>query len=405
MPLFFALNSRDHYLNEESIFLKLCSQQSLCRILCGSVDRLHICLNKLNMAVTIRVCVFLILVCGLMNCQSPIRPLRDLPRSIPRFDVWSSIDKPFKGYIQLRKFTDPGVQIMINSSGEVVWYSMVNTTLFRPFTPLDDRYLSLQDDKTIYEITYSGDTTLALFFGQKGFDKPLHHEVIYDGDNIAALTKEELSIDSDSLPNDKKNVIVTDGIIVLSRDGDKVWSWNIGDVLDPQADPEILKSLKDWGHANSLALDLDGNYLISWRNFNEVWKVDRENGQLIWRYGNSQLQDSSQMFYGQHSLHVNNEGEYLLLDNGHKTHRSSSRALGFKYNEGTGFDQTLSISLPDSLFTSKMGSVYQFEEDRYLFCSPMSNALLVTNREGEILWYAKSDFQYYRAYYMEEIDL
>jgi arylsulfate sulfotransferase len=263
----------------------------------------------------------------------------------------------------------------------------------------------LHDDKTIYEVTYTGDTTLALVFDEDGFNRTLHHEIIYDGENIAALTKEKLVLDYDSLSPTEDTIIVTDGILVLNRNGDKVWHWTIGDVLDPQDDPEILKSLTDWGHANSLALDSDGNYLISWRNFNEVWKIDKTNGELIWRYGPGQVSDSSQMFYGQHSLHVNRDGEYLLMDNGHKAYRSTSRALGFKYDAESGFEQTLSISLPDSLFTSKMGSVYQFEEDKYLFCSPMSRSLLVTNREGDILWYAKCDFQYYRAYYMDTLVL
>lgn len=69
---------------------------------------------------------------------------------------------------------------------------------------------------------------------------------------------------------------------------------------------------------------------------------------------------------------------------------------------GDSMRHTLTIDLPDSLFTFKQGSVYQFDEDRFLFSSTMRNKLLITNRKGEIIWFAKCDQGFYRAYYLDK---
>lgn len=343
----------------------------------------------------------------LISCQSrPGGETLAIPEELPTFDVHSTMPgEAFPGYIQVRKITDPGAQIIFDSKGEIKWYQLSDTALFRPFTPSTDRYLALHDDRQIFEITYSGDTLFALKYGENGFDKTVHHEVIYVGDHIAALTKEKHPIDLSAIGGQAADSIITDGILILDRKGNKIWSWSITDVINPLEDPEVLKYKSDWGHANSLDVDDDGHFLISWRNFNEVWKINKNSGEIIWRYGHEQMADSSEYFYGQHAFHRIEGGMYLLFDNGDKKTRGFSRALGFTHSEGDRFKQVLSIPLPDSLFTSKQGSVYKIADDRFLFSSSMSSSIVLTNQSGDIVWYAKSTEPYYRAYYLNNIDL
>ena len=91
----------------------------------------------------------------------------------------------------------------------------------------------------------------------------------------------------------------------------------------------------------------------------------------------------------------------MVLDNGIANIRSTSRAVMFN-SFGNLIRNTLTIDLPDSLFTFKQGSVYQFAEDRFLFSSTMSKTLIITNRQGDILWLAKSGHGFYRAYYVDK---
>lgn len=92
----------------------------------------------------------------------------------------------------------------------------------------------------------------------------------------------------------------------------------------------------------------------------------------------------------------------MIFDNGNKQFRGTSRALAFRLVEGNKFKQTLSIELPDSLFTFKQGSVYQIDKNKFLFSSTMTNYLIITDSIGDILWMAKSNEPFYRAEYLDD---
>ncbi len=326
----------------------------------------------------------------------------EIPSSLPKFEIFINNGEAFDGYIFLRKIVSPGVQFMINSEGQIVWYQISDTTILRVYTPYDRSYLALYSNKEIHEITYDGDTLLKLSYGDGGFDRILHHEILKDSnDDILALTKEIILIDLSELGGKQSDTIKTDGIIKLSRTGQKLWSWSLEHVMDPLTYPEINRYKNDWGHANAFAIDDDGHYLISWRDFDQIWKINSESGEIIWKYGAETINRTQDKFYQPHSIHRNLDGDYMVFDNGIANIRRSSRAVMFNRFEDS-IRNTLTIDLPDSMFTVKQGSVYQFAEDRFLFSSTMRNSLIITNRKGDILWLAKSDHEFYRAYYLDK---
>jgi arylsulfate sulfotransferase len=347
--------------------------------------------------------LYLFLSCLIISCteRSPITDPAILSQ-LPDIEVLINEEGAFDGNIFLRKITSPGAQFAINSKGEVMWYQMSDSIITRVYTPYEKSYLALYTKKEIHEITYNGDTLLKLSYGESGYDRILHHEIIKDGNNnIVAITEEILPLDLSGLGGEKFDTVRTHGIIKLSRTGEKLWSWSLDDVLDPLTYPEINRIKKDWGHANALSIDVDGNYLLSWRDFGQIWKINSESGEVIWKYGGESIANKADKFYGQHDININLDGDYMILDNGLASVRRYTRALMFN-TFGDSIRNTLSIQLPDSLFTVRQGSVYQFAEDRFLFSSTMRKKLAVTNRKGDILWLAKSDAGFYRAYYIEK---
>ncbi len=345
---------------------------------------------------------YLILLSTVLSCNQRSHNIElEIPPTLPKFEILINTDKAFDGYIFLRESVSPGAQFMINKEGKIVWYQLSDTTILRVYAPYEKSYLALYSEKEIHEITYDGDTVLKLSYGEGGFDKTLHHEIIKDSNNdILALTKEIIPIDLSKLGGKQIDTLKTDGIIKLSRTGAKLWNWSLEHVLDPLTYPDISKHKNDWGHANALFVDDDGHYLVSWRDFSQVWKINSKSGEIMWKYGAETISEMEDKFYHQHSITRNLDGDYMVLDNGVAKIRSYSRAVGFN-NAGDSFRNTLKIDLPDSLFTFKQGSVYQFAEDRFLFSSAMSKSLVVTNRIGDILWMARSGHGYYRAYYLD----
>jgi len=344
-----------------------------------------------------------LLLASIINSCTNKRELtaEDIPDFMPSFEVVVN-NGSFDGYIFLRKISDPGAQLMIDSEGKLVWFQLSDTTILRVYTPYKDSYLALHSKKRILEVTYDNDTLLDLSYGEMGFDRELHHEVIKDLDNnIIAITHEIIPLDLSEMGGETQDTVRTDGIIKLSRKGKKLWSWSLGDNMDPLFYPEINRYKKDWGHANSLLVDIDGNYVISWRDFNQVWKINSTSGEVMWKYGNETISNEQDRFYQQHSVNINLDGDYMVLDNGFASIRRSSRVLAFTVDEDT-IHNTLAINLPDSMFTFKQGSAYQFSEDRYLISSTVRNLLVITDRKGEILWLTKTDTEFYRAYYLDQ---
>lgn len=133
------------------------------------------------------------------------------------------------------------------------------------------------------------------------------------------------------------------GVVVQEFDANKnlVWEWKghdhyaFGDV-----DSIWLggPNKVDWTHANAIAEDQDGNILLSLRHFDEVTKINRTNGNIIWRMGGRANQfsfpDDPVRYRGQHDIRRINDSMVSLFDNGQYTTLGASRALEYALDEG-----------------------------------------------------------------------
>jgi outer membrane protein assembly factor BamB len=88
----------------------------------------------------------------------------------------------------------------------------------------------------------------------------------------------------------------------------------------------------DYAHINSIAVDSDGNLLVSARNTHTIYKVDRTTGNVIWRLGGKRsdfaIEDAA-MFAWQHDARRQPDGTITLFDNG----ATVSRALMLSVDE------------------------------------------------------------------------
>lgn len=201
-----------------------------------------------------------------------------------------------------------------------------------------------------------------------------------------------------------QDTVMGDGILVLDRQGRQIWKWTVFDEMDPLSDDSILQRKKDWTHANSLAFDKDGNYLISFYNndfYNkgQIWKVDATNGNVIWKFGRSgDFEIPPEAVFDQvHSVHLNNKGWLMVFDNGATKKRS--RSLAFTLNVHSKKAQpVLNVWLPPQLFTPRMGSSYLVNDTSLLICASLHKTVVLTNMQGAVLWKLKSNrIESYRA--------
>lgn len=93
----------------------------------------------------------------------------------------------------------------------------------------------------------------------------------------------------------------------------------------------------DFSHCNSIEIDNDGNYLLSFRHLNEVTKINSQSGEIIWRLGGKQNQftflGDTMKFSAQHDARRITNGNLTIFDNGAYNSNPVARAIEYQLDE------------------------------------------------------------------------
>ncbi|HYC84074.1 MAG TPA: aryl-sulfate sulfotransferase [Chryseosolibacter sp.] len=315
----------------------------------------------------------------------------------------------FTGYILVRKTTSPGADAMFNNRGELVWYHQYDTAVRRGFNWTGKQsVLSIYDSAEIMEVDLYGNKMRHLDLEQLNIPNKIHHDILFNEKNqIVTLTLDSVRMDLRKLGGQKNQAVRADGILVLSGDGQKVWEWN----LLQKTNPVSLRTGKfdfkhSWGHANSLTIDADGNYVVSFKDFDQIWKINSVDGSIMWKLGKGGDFDMNpdDYFISQHSVHFNKDRELMIYDNGNQATRPNSRVLSFKLDEKAMKAETrIKTVLPLKLSAYRMSSAAMIDSDKYLVCTTKPRGpIAVVNGKGDVLWQVTVDSRSYRAYYLED---
>jgi hypothetical protein len=155
----------------------------------------------------------------------------------------------------------------------------------------------------------------------------------------------------------------------VARDAVFTWkSWDHFLITDTYA--SLTSPGVDYVHANAIEEDDDGNLLISSRHMSEITKIDRSNGDIIWRLGgkNNQfdfIDDLDGPFSYQHDIRRQPNGNITLFDNHNLGPGSFSRAVEYELDE-VAITKTATLvwqyrNTPDD-FANAMGSVQRLPD-------------------------------------------
>ena len=321
-------------------------------------------------------------------------------QATPYFDL-EKMDTAFSpemkdSYFLTQILTEPGSAVIIDHLGNIVWYQAFKKGVKVSHWTNDHTVLCIVGPEAvpstggdeIIEVNMAGETVRQLQLGKGDMDKMVHHEVNKDDSgNIYALTFDKRIMDLSSAGGMKNDTVHADGIVVFNPEGKKVWEWSALDYLEPLKDSAILRHKKDMVHANSVFKLKDGDFLVSFRDLNQVWRVAYPSGKLLWKFGeNGDFPlDSLDRFSAQHFAHINQDGQLMLLDNGVK--RKQTRALAFVIDSDTKkAEKMLEVNLPKEYYTTAKGNAGIFKTDHILFCLTDPRCFLITDRRGKIVW-------------------
>ena len=298
-------------------------------------------------------CLFLFCY-GLLNCLVIKAQLFE-----PVMVVNKDLKRKGKGYFflvphKMKKTIDhiapkTGKQIIMNSDGEIIFYRY--TKVGSDFKQHPNGIISYWSGRKFYLLDKS--LTIIDSVGcVNGIRTDSHDFVILPNGNYLLFGKERQLKDqiSKELRNHKKNKIskkastLYDVVQELDKNKKLVFQWNSKDYFKAEdIEPFYLTDTAhvDVTHFNSIDADAKGNILISARHFNEVLKIKRSDGSIIWRMGGKHNQikvlNDTIPFLGQHDARFTGPNTFSLFDNGYyyDSLRHFARGLEYEIDDST----------------------------------------------------------------------
>ncbi len=208
------------------------------------------------------------------------------------------------------------------------------------------------------------------FQAAHGYRTDNHEMLLLDNGHALLTAEDDHKVDmSQYVSGGKKNAVVQGNYVQEVDDkGNVYWEWRSWDHLEiTDVDQINLKAnYIDYVHLNSIAIDYDGHYILSLRNFSEVCKINSETGEFIWRLGGKKNQfdidDDTRMGH-QHCAKTvpGKPNNYVIFDNGNTRSPAFSRGVEYELDpENKTAQKVWEYRYSERNFTGYMGSVQRF---------------------------------------------
>jgi hypothetical protein len=300
-----------------------------------------------------------------------------LPSDFPQITVGTS-DNPAPGNIFITNKAQGtnssiGNYLMIlNNDGSVAKYKKLPqvANLFK-MEPNGNLSWSYANGAGGYFVVDTSLTPIDTFQCGNGYKVDAHDFLLLPNGHVVLFANDAEPVDmSQIVPGGSPSASVT-GLVVQELDASKnvIFQWRSWDYL-PITDSyfDLTSQNVDLIHPNALAIDLDGNILVSMRHLSSIVKINRETGDVMWILGgkqnefsfiNEHSENAPTYFSYQHDVSVLPNGNITLFDNGEQHSPNYSRGVEYKLDEQ---NKTATLvweyrHLPADIYASAMGSV------------------------------------------------
>jgi len=125
----------------------------------------------------------------------------------------------------------------------------------------------------------------------------------------------------------------------------------------------------DYFHFNSITIDPnDNNFIVSARHMNQIYKINRTSGQIMWRFGGSNddfnLTENKIISHPHHATILTN-GNLLLFDNGVTKTPQQSRLVEFAIDENNFTATIVNQYTETGRYFDIMGSAQKLQNGNY----------------------------------------
>ena len=335
-----------------------------------------------------RITALLLYVCVVL-C-SPTNPNYSLPLDFSQIAV-SINNNPDSGYIFLSTYTNEqpiinNYLMILDNLGEPIFFRKTNGYAHdfkvQPSGHLSYiEALSPNSQKTAY-IMNNHYAIIDSFTSENYWMDNHEFQLLLNG-NALLGARAYRTVDLSQIIEGGSPVAQVEDYIIQEIDQNKniVFEWNSADYFELTDAPHIDLTSQHiyYVHANAIEIDTDGNILLSSRHMDEITKIDRQTGDIIWRLGgvNNEftfLNDSLDFqhsiptpFCYQHDIRRLTNGNITIYDNGNYKHPKYSRMVEYQLDE-LNMTATLTWEYRDSLFNYSpwMGNVQRLQNENII---------------------------------------
>ena len=237
------------------------------------------------------------------------------------------------------------------------------------------------DAKVFYEM----DSSYAIVdsFKCDGYETDVHELLLLPNGHAFLLGLDPEYVDMRSIAPGGYPFATVIGMVIQELDKNKnvVFQWRTFDhfqITDATHEDLTAKTI-DYVHANAIDVDTDGNLLLSSRHLDEITKINRQTGDIIWRMGgkNNQFTFTNDPigFSHQHSIRRTPSGTLILFDDGNFHTPQFSRAVEYT------MDTT----------AKKITQVWQFRHSPDTYAFAMGSVERLSNGNTVIGWGMSTD--------------
>ena len=271
-----------------------------------------------------------------------------LPADLPAISLLLA-NAPDPGNVFLSPFTLPslfGHLVIVDNLGIPVFYRRIDRYAY-DFKMQPNGLLTHAQWGLFFFALDSNYTVVDSFRAGNGYTlTDLHDLLLLDNGNALLMVKDPQPVNMASVVvGGNANASVT-GLIIQELDPNKnvvfQWrSWDHFEISDGSVSNyvSLTDSLIDYVHGNALEVDWDGNILLSSRHMNEITKIDRQTGAILWRFAPNGVNNQFTMvndprgFSHQHDIRRLANGNITLFDNGNFLAPEYTRVVEYQLDE------------------------------------------------------------------------
>ena len=255
---------------------------------------------------------------------------------------------------------------ILGGDGKPVFYRRVGGVC-TDFKLQPNGYLTYYDGQAaaFYELD-SSYAVIDSFKCGNGYQTDNHELLILPNGHALLLGLDPRIINMNQIvPGGNPGALVT-GVVMqeLDKSRNVVFQWRSFDYI-PVTDAtheDLTASRIDYIHSNAIDVDTDGNLLLSSRHTDEITKINRETGAIIWRWGGKNNQftfvNDPIGFSHQHSIRRTPTGTLIMFDDGNFHSPQFSRAVEYTMDEqAKTVTQVWEFKHDPSMYAFAMGSV------------------------------------------------